>query len=158
MIALNACRVVTATPQRERVIIKLHTEPCPNKNAVCLSQGEILDITRDKFKFKAFQQKLEPIDKTYRWNAQDAMNGKSCLWHEKYSLSYTKNLGFVACQVTSKYLGIGPCERSWGWGDVKTIKTAKDLTCRVMLLRRDPYSTVQLWLMRQESRGNIKRT
>ena len=60
--------------------------------------------------------------------------------------------------VTSKYLGIGPYERSWGWGDVKTIKTAKDLTCRVMLLRRDPYSTVQLWLMRQELRGNIKRT
>ena len=43
------------------------------------------------------------------------------IWHEKYSLPYTDVLGFVACRVTSKVLGIGPCER--GWGDVKTIKT-----------------------------------
>ena len=32
-------------------------------------------------------------------------------------------LGFVACNTSSKYLGIGACERIWG--DVKHIKTGK---------------------------------
>ena len=45
------------------------------------------------------------------------------LWHKKYSLPSTKVLGFVACMVTSKMLGIGSAERSWG--DVKTIKPGK---------------------------------
>ena len=43
--------------------------------------------------------------------------------HQKYSLSWTKVLGFVACRVTSKVLGIGEAERSWG--DIKTIKSGK---------------------------------
>ena len=41
------------------------------------------------------------------------------LWHKKYSLPSTKVLGFVAFRVTSKILGIGSAERSWGY--VKTI-------------------------------------
>ena len=44
-------------------------------------------------------------------------------WHHKYSLPYTKVLGVVAYRVTSKIIGIGSAERSWG--DVKTIKSAK---------------------------------
>jgi hypothetical protein len=50
-------------------------------------------------------------------------NGKSYLWHQKYSLHHTKVLGFVACRVTSKILGIGAAERAWG--DVKTLKSNK---------------------------------
>ena len=42
------------------------------------------------------------------------------MWHQEYSLPFTKVLVFVACIVTSKVLGIGAAERSWG--DVKTIK------------------------------------
>ena len=42
---------------------------------------------------------------------------------QKYSLPFTKVLGFVACRVTSKVLGIGAAESSWG--DVKTIKSGK---------------------------------
>mmetsp|Transcript_4135 Transcript_4135/g.9385 ORF Transcript_4135/g.9385 Transcript_4135/m.9385 type:complete len:331 (+) Transcript_4135:30-1022(+) len=49
--------------------------------------------------------------------------GKSYTWHEKYSLPYTKVLGYVACRTTSKILGIGAAERAWG--DVKTLKTDK---------------------------------
>ena len=45
------------------------------------------------------------------------------MWHQKYSLPFTKVLGFVACRVTSKVLVIGAAERSWG--DVKTIKPGK---------------------------------
>ena len=41
----------------------------------------------------------------------------------KYSLPFTKVLGFVACRVTSKVLDIGAAERSWG--EVKTIKSRK---------------------------------
>ncbi len=40
-----------------------------------------------------------------------------------HSLPFTENLGFVACQTTSKCLGIGSAERSWK--DVKTIKNGK---------------------------------
>ena len=43
--------------------------------------------------------------------------------HQKYSLPSTKVLGFVVCRVTSKILGIGSAERSWGY--VKTIKSGK---------------------------------
>ena len=35
----------------------------------------------------------------------------------------TKVLGFISCRVTSKMLGIGSAERSWG--DIKTIKQGK---------------------------------
>ena len=49
--------------------------------------------------------------------------GNSHFWYHKYSLSYIKVLGFVACRVTSKILGISASE--YFWGDVKTIKYGK---------------------------------
>ena len=52
----------------------------------------------------------------------------------KYSLPFTKVLGFVACRVTSKVLGIGAADRSWG--DVKTIKFGKDLPLAVIYQRK----------------------
>ena len=55
------------------------------------------------------------------WNSKDTTDGNSNLRHQKYSLTYTTVLGFVACRVTSKIPGIGSAERSWG--DVKTIKS-----------------------------------
>ena len=45
------------------------------------------------------------------------------MWHQKYSLPCTKVLRFVACRFTSKFLGIGAVEHSWGV--VKTIKYGK---------------------------------
>ena len=44
----------------------------------------------------------------------------------EYSLPCTKFLSFVACRVTSKFLGIDAAERSWG--DVKTFKSGKRST------------------------------
>ena len=55
------------------------------------------------------------------------------MWHQKYSLPFTNVLGFVACRVTSKVLGIGAAECSWG--DVNTIKSGKDLPLAVMYQR-----------------------
>ena len=45
------------------------------------------------------------------------------MWHSRNSLRYAKVLGPLACRVTSKILGIGSAERSWG--DVKHLKTNK---------------------------------
>ena len=55
------------------------------------------------------------------------------LWHQKYSLYCTKVLGFAVCRVTSKVLGIGVAERSWG--NINTIKYVKDLLSAVMYQR-----------------------
>ena len=45
------------------------------------------------------------------------------MWHQKYSLPCTKVLGFVACRVTSNFLGIGASERYWG--NVNTIGSGR---------------------------------
>ena len=57
------------------------------------------------------------------WNSKYIRDGNSHLWNHKYSLPPKKVFGFVACRVTSKILGVGSVERSWG--DVKTIKLGK---------------------------------
>ena len=54
---------------------------------------------------------------------KDIRDSNSHLWLQRYLLTCTKVLGFVACRVTSKVLGIGAAERFWG--DVKTIKYGK---------------------------------
>ena len=105
----------------ERVITKLHSIPNPNRKVEGKEIGEIIDMFWDEF--KSFQTMQPPFHQPHRWNSQDATKGRSWMWHEKYSLPYTSVLGFVACRVTSKTLGIGACERSWG--DVKTIKDGK---------------------------------
>ena len=82
--------------------------------------------TLDTFwsKYKNFNQKNDPFDSNeFIWNSKDIIYVNSNLWHNKYSLPSTKVLGFVACRVTSKILGIGSAERSWG--DVKKIKSGK---------------------------------
>ena len=58
-----------------------------------------------------------------RWQGCQVRAGMSHLWHKKYSLHYTKVLGFVGCRMTSKNAGIGMCERNWGY--VKKIKSGK---------------------------------
>ena len=49
--------------------------------------------------------------------------GRSHKWHYKYSKPYTVVLGFVACRVCSKVLGIGMAERAWG--SLKIIKDGR---------------------------------
>ena len=55
--------------------------------------------------------------------SKDISDRNSHLCHQKYSLPFTKVIGFVACSVTSKFLSIGAADRSWG--DVKTINYGK---------------------------------
>ena len=106
----------------EEVVRRLHRPPCPNKHPeLPTDPDQIVEIFFEEL--KAFQNKFPPFDKAHRWNAMSALKGKSHEWHEQNSLPYTIVLGFVACRVCSKTLGIGPCERAWG--DVKNIKTGK---------------------------------
>ena len=55
--------------------------------------------------------------------SKDIKYGNNNLWNQKYPLHCTKVLVFFACRVTSKVLGIGVAERSWG--DIKTIISGK---------------------------------
>ena len=72
--------------------------------------------------YTLFNHKNDPFDSNYFiWNIKDITDGNSHIWHQKYSLPFTKVLGFVDCRVTSKMLGIRSTKRSWG--DVKTIKS-----------------------------------
>ena len=72
---------------------------------------------------KEFVNRTGVFSNVNRWNVADVVDGKSYLWHEKYSLPYTEVLGYVACRTTSKILGIGAAER--GWGDAKEMKDGK---------------------------------
>ena len=42
--------------------------------------------------------------------SKDIIDGKSYLWYQKYSLDFTKVLGFVSCGGKLKVLGIGAAE------------------------------------------------
>ena len=71
-----------------------------------------------------FDNKIGSYDADeFIWKSKDIKDGNSHLWHQKYSPPCTKGRGFVACRFTSKVLGIGASERSWG--DVKKIKSGK---------------------------------
>ena len=81
----------------------------------------------DKFwtEYKDFTNQTGPFSKPGRWLTDNVLKGRSHLWHEKYSLPCTTVLGFVACCVTCKNLGIGAAERAWsGTKDIKDGKRA----------------------------------
>jgi hypothetical protein len=109
----------------ERCVRRLHQLPMTMTNThediIGKSEDEIVVIFFKEL--KAFQKRLAPFDRAWIFNSVDAIKGKSALWHEMHSLPFTQVLGYVACRTTSKTLGIGPCEQSWG--DLKTIKSGK---------------------------------
>ena len=87
--------------------------------------GEMND-TIYKFwsEYNAFNNKNLPFDgDDFIWMRKYILQGNSHVWHHNYSLQCKKVLGFVACRVTSKNIGIGAVEHYWG--DVKTIKSIK---------------------------------
>ena len=56
--------------------------------------------------FTDLNNKVDRFDsKKFTWISKDVCGGNSYIWHQKYSLTLTKVLGFVACRVTSKILG-----------------------------------------------------
>ncbi len=82
----------------------------------------VLDIFWKEFKY--FTCRTGPYSYQSSWfENDDALSGRSYLWHEMHSLPFTEVLGFVACQTTLTHLGIGSAERSWS--NVKIIKNGK---------------------------------
>ena len=76
-------------------------------------EGKTMDQIVDLFwdEYLSFEKETPPF-KPMRFKTDDALKGISYKWHErKYSLPFTSVLGFVACRVASKLLGIGACER-----------------------------------------------
>ena len=83
-------------------------------------------VTQDMFwsEYTYFDNKIGSFDTDeFIWKIKAIKYCNSHLWHQKYSFPCTKVLGFVACRVALKVLGIVASERSWG--DVKTIKSGK---------------------------------
>ena len=105
-----------------------------------------LDDIKDVFwtEFKAFQDESAPFDKKNRWNTRDVQLGKSHVWHEKYSDPHTKQLGNFGMRWSSKYTGIGNCERQWG--HLKHLKTGKrsHLSSRAAEMQSIIYSTARI--------------
>ena len=97
-----------------------------------LSEEELY-VTLDLFwsAYNDFNHKNGTFDGVeYICRNKDIINGISHIWNQKYSLLCIKVFGFVACRFTSKVLGIGAAGSSWG--DVKTIKSGKNLLSSVM--------------------------
>ena len=69
----------------ERVIEKLHHPPCPNKSKQLRGKTitQIIDLFWDEY--KAFRDRSSPFHKPGRFLTNDALNGRSFIWHQKYS-------------------------------------------------------------------------
>ncbi len=79
--------------------------PCPY--AKVANESNLVIINQFWKEFNHFQQQTGPFAKFRgRFSMPDAVNGNSFIWHQLYSLPYTKVLGFVACHNTSKQLRI----------------------------------------------------
>ncbi len=102
----------------ENAVERLHVPPCPKEQLSGQEMTAIIDIFWREFKMTGCYAILHG-----QFCTPDVLEGRSHIWHETYSLQYTKVLGFVACRVTSKRLGIGSGEHAWS--DVKQIKDGK---------------------------------
>ena len=94
--------------QIERTVIKLH------KYDVDADPAKLVSAFWDEY--ESFDKRTGVFDSPCRWNAPEVTSGASHLWHQKYSLPHTEVLGFIACRVTSKTLGIviGPGREDLG--------------------------------------------
>ncbi len=90
----------------EMVVERLHAPPCPNNQLSGYNIANIIDIFWHEFKH------WQNMNGSYA-STPDELEGRSHIWHDTYSLPYTKVLEFVASMITSKRLGIGSGEHAW---------------------------------------------
>ena len=60
--------------------------------------------------FACFRNKSGHYNQSSIWKSQYVRDGASHLWHEAHTYPECKELGYVACRITSKLLGIGSAE------------------------------------------------
>ena len=91
----------------------LHIHPCPNEQVAGLTLDEIEELFIEEFNDFRHHTGVVALGANCggRWNTNEARDGKSHLWHGKWTLPYTKVLGFAGARFTSQPLGIGQCER-----------------------------------------------
>ena len=91
-----------------------------------------MNDTLDTFwsEYTDFNNKNGPFDgNDFIWSSKDILQVNIHIWNQKYYLQRTKVIGFVACRVTSKIVGIGAAECFWV--DVKTIKSGHKSAIRI---------------------------
>lgn len=64
-----------------------------------------------------------PFARQAWFNSSDCINGRSAVWHSKYSRNHTQVFGSIACRATARITGSGGAER--GWSDNKEVKSGK---------------------------------
>ncbi len=112
---------------RRRLISSLSSSlppPLPNWKGLQWKKLMIIDHLSLIKDFQHFQLEMGSFA-NFRccFSMPDTLNSNCFIWHQHYSLPYTKLLSFVACHITSKQLGLRVTERSWS--DVKQIKDGK---------------------------------
>jgi hypothetical protein len=108
----------------ERLLLKLFLPDNLSKEEEALETTTMIDEFWDEY--DQFDNRQGPAfgeSRYYIWASLDIAQYQSYKWHKKYSLVQTKQLGRLACRVTSKILGMGSAERCWG--DVKQLKNGQ---------------------------------
>ena len=85
------------------------------KKFYCHQSEEEVGQTIDQFwiDHETFWSRTGSFATSYIWKISAIKDGKSYMWHNIYAKPFTKVLGLVGCQVTSKIIGIGPSEINW---------------------------------------------
>jgi hypothetical protein len=113
------------TIEHRDVVERVITQLCQDSTGLGNFKSRSHNDTYDTFwtEWRDFSNKLDAFSSKRMCNSASAVQGKSYVFHKRYSLKVTTVLGYVACRGTSNVLGIGAAERSWG--DVKQLKTDK---------------------------------
>ncbi len=85
----------------ENVVERLHVPPCLNDQVLGQDMTAIIDSVWQEFKHWQNMTGCYAVCHG-RFSTPDVLEERSHIWHETYSLPYTKVLGFLACRVTSK--------------------------------------------------------
>ena len=87
----------------DSLIIKLHVSPCPNRDAVGLSNKKLIQIFCKEY--KDFDKRRGKFAASAWWNSPDCCGGRSYAWHEMYSEPHTTVLGYMGCRALQRMEG-----------------------------------------------------
>jgi hypothetical protein len=107
----------------ERMLLKLFLPDDLTPEAKAQQTAVMIDEFWNEYEW--FDNRLGPFGegRHHIWVSADITDNRSCFWHKKFSYLETKQLGRLACRVTSKINGMGNAERCWG--TVKQLKNGQ---------------------------------